>query len=73
MKFPRNARIFKGHLDAAPFAGVFFCLLIFVLLGTLVYTPGVRIELPVSATELPGVSGATTSSITRIRSSAAMN
>lgn len=57
MKFPRNARIFKGHLDAAPFAGVFFCLLIFVLLGTLVYTPGVRIELPASATELSSTAG----------------
>ena len=57
MKFPRNARIFKGHLDAAPFASVFFCLLIFVLLGTLVYTPGVRIELPESITGLPGDPG----------------
>ena len=57
MKFPRNAKIFRGHLDATPFAGVFFCLLIFVLLGTLVYTPGVHINLPESASALSGVDG----------------
>lgn len=57
MKFPRNAKIFRGHLDATPFAGVFFCLLIFVLLGSLVYTPGVQISLPESSTVLPGVDG----------------
>ena len=53
MKFPRNARIFRGSLDAAPFASVFFLLSIFVLLGTLVYTPGVHIQLP-RADNLPG-------------------
>jgi biopolymer transport protein ExbD len=58
MKFPRNAKIFRGHLDVTPFAGVFFCLLIFVLLGSLVYTPGVQINLPESASALPGVEGA---------------
>jgi biopolymer transport protein ExbD len=47
MKFPRNARIFRGQLDAAPFAAVLFLLVMFMLLGTLVYTPGVRIQLPV--------------------------
>jgi len=47
MKFPRNARIFRGQLDAAPFAAVLFLLVIFMLLGSLVYTPGVRIQLPV--------------------------
>ncbi len=58
MKFPRNARIFRGHLDAAPFAGVFFLLIIFVLLASLIYTPGVLIELPVaSAGELSGGAG----------------
>ncbi len=46
MKFPRSARIFRGHLDFAPFAAVFFLLLIFALLGTLIYTPGVQVELP---------------------------
>jgi biopolymer transport protein ExbD len=58
MKFPRNARIFRGQLDAAPFLSVFFLLLIFVMMGSLVYTPGVVIELP-SAGRLPGVEGPT--------------
>jgi len=53
VKFPRNAKIFRGQLDAAPFAGVFFCLVIFLLLALLVHTPGVRIQLP-AATDLPG-------------------
>jgi len=53
MKFPRNARIFRSHLDAAPFAAVFFLLAIFLMLGSLVYTPGVRLQLPV-ANDLPG-------------------
>ena len=48
MKFPRNARIFRGQLDAAPFATVFFLLVIFMMLGSLVYTPGVHIRLPVA-------------------------
>jgi biopolymer transport protein TolR len=53
MKFPRNARIFRGHLDAAPFAAVLFLLVIFLMAGSLVYTPGVRLALPV-ANDLPG-------------------
>ena len=59
MKFPRNARMFRGQLDAAPYASVLFLLLIFILLGTLVYTPGSRIELPMSSSDLPGVDGPT--------------
>ena len=59
MKFPRNARIFRGQLDAAPFVSVFFLLVIFVLLfslpGSLLHTAGVRVELPVSGNApLPG-------------------
>jgi len=55
MKFPRSARIFRGHLDVAPFASVFFLLVIFVLLGSLIYTPGVRVELDLPrADELTG-------------------
>jgi len=55
MRYPRNAKIFRGQLDAAPFAGVFFCLLLFLMLNSsLVYTPGVRINLA-RADELPGV------------------
>jgi biopolymer transport protein ExbD len=54
MKFPRNARIFRGQLDAAPFAIVFFLLVIFLMLGSLVYTPGIRLQLPVAG-DLPGI------------------
>lgn len=54
MKFPRNARIFRGQLDAAPLAIVLFLLVMFLMLGSLVYTPGVRLNLPVSG-ELPGL------------------
>jgi biopolymer transport protein ExbD len=53
MKFPRTVKIFHGPIDAAPFAGVFLLFLLFVFLGTLVYTPGVTIQLPVAA-DLPG-------------------
>lgn len=53
MKFPRTAKIFHGTFDGAPFAGVLFLLILFVLLGTLVYTPGVTISLPAAA-DLPG-------------------
>ena len=53
MKFPRNAKIFHGQFDVAAFAGVFFLLILFVLLGSLVYTPGVRLNQPV-ANDLPG-------------------
>jgi biopolymer transport protein ExbD len=53
MKFPRNARIFHGQFDVAPFAGVFFLLALFLLLGSLVYTPGVSLTLP-AASDLPG-------------------
>jgi biopolymer transport protein ExbD len=54
MRFPRNTKIFRGQLDAAPFAGVFFLLVIFLLLHTsLVFIPGVPIQLP-EAADLPG-------------------
>lgn len=56
MRYPRNAKIFRGQLDAAPFAGVFFCLLLFVLFASnLVFTPGVKIDLA-QADDFPGVS-----------------
>jgi biopolymer transport protein ExbD len=43
----------RGQLDAAPFVMVFFLVLIFVLLGNQVYTPGVQVRLPVTD-NLPG-------------------
>jgi len=60
MKFPRNARIFRGQLDAAPFVAVFFLLVMFLMLGSLMYTPGVKLELP-SAEELPSTDKPTVS------------
>ncbi len=55
MKFPRNARIFQARLDAAPFAAVFFLLVIFLMLSALIYTPGVPVPLdPPAARGLPG-------------------
>jgi len=53
MKFPRNARILRSQLDAAPLAAVFFLLVIFLMLGTIVYKPGLQVRLPV-ANNLPG-------------------
>jgi len=59
MKFPRNARIFRGQLDASPFVGVLFLVAIFLLLNSsLVFVPGVAIKLP-EADDLPGVTGPT--------------
>jgi len=53
MKFPQSTRIFTGRLDPAPWLTVFFLLIIFLLLAGLVYTPGVRVQLP-DAVGLPG-------------------
>lgn len=54
MRFHRNVKMLRGRLDAAPVVTVFFLVLIFVLMGTMVYTPGVHLELPV-ADDLPGL------------------
>jgi len=62
MKFPRNARIFRGQLDAAPFVSVFFLLVIFVLLGKYLYAPGIHVALPTAGNlVLPGPEGPTIS------------
>ncbi len=55
MRFPRNAKISRGQLDAAPFASVFFLMVMFTMMTTLVYTPGipVQLELPRGA-DVPG-------------------
>jgi biopolymer transport protein ExbD len=56
VRFPRNAKIFRGQLDAAPFAGVLFLLVILLLLTwRLAFTAGVRIDLPAVGRDLPGV------------------
>jgi biopolymer transport protein ExbD len=60
MRYARNAKIFRGQLDVTPFAGVFFCLVLFLVLSSLVYTsPGIVIHLPTSAAKLPMVEGRT--------------
>lgn len=59
MKFPHSAKIFRGQLDAAPFLGVFFLLIIFLLLNSaFVSTSGVPITLP-EGVNLPGPEKAT--------------
>jgi biopolymer transport protein ExbD len=57
MKFPRNARMFKGQLDAAPFACVLFCLLIFLMLALVVPIPGIPVHLPDAIAGETGVEG----------------
>jgi biopolymer transport protein ExbD len=52
VKFARNAYISRGHLDAAPFASVLLLLMIFLVAGGLVYTPGERRE---GVVHTPGV------------------
>jgi biopolymer transport protein ExbD len=59
MRFPRNTKVFRGQLDAAPYAGVFFLLALFLLLSSsFIFTPGIPIQLP-EAADVPGVTGPT--------------
>jgi biopolymer transport protein ExbD len=44
MRFARQASIFRGPVDPAPLVCVFFLLVIFMLLGSLLYTPGVLVR-----------------------------
>jgi biopolymer transport protein ExbD len=53
MRFPVSVKPFRGQLDVAAFAGVLMLIVVFLLLTRLVYTPGVRLQLPV-ASGLPG-------------------
>ena len=62
MKFPRSAKILRSQFDVAPFAAVFFTLLILLLLGMMLPVPGIRMGLqPPSSDDLPGVAGPTVS------------
>ena len=55
MRLPRNAKIFRGQIDAAPFASVFFLIVLLLLInGRLFFTPGVPIALPSVSERLPG-------------------
>lgn len=57
MKFPRQLRPFRGSFDFAPYAGVFFIFLLFVVLqSSVIYQPGVPVDLP-KAEGLPGIQG----------------
>jgi biopolymer transport protein ExbD len=50
MKYPRNTRIFRGQLDVAPVACLFFMTAILLFLHSqIVFTPGVRLDLHPSA------------------------
>ena len=56
MRFPRTIKPFRGQLEMAPFLSVLFLLAILLMFGSsLVFTPGIPIDLPESA-ELPGTS-----------------
>ena len=49
-------------MDAAPFAAVFFLVVIFMMLGSLVYTPGARLQLQSPRADgLPGTDKPTVS------------
>jgi biopolymer transport protein ExbD len=45
--------LLRSPLDVAPFAAVFFLLVMFLMLGALLPTPGIPLQLPV-ASDLPG-------------------
>ncbi len=53
MKFPRRTRLLRNPFDATAYAAVFFLMVIFVSLGSRLYTPGVKITLPTAAAQ-PG-------------------
>ena len=58
MKFPRNTKVFRGQLDAAPFASVLFVFMILMLLHpAMVFLPGIPVNLPESV-DLPGTTNA---------------
>jgi len=46
MKFPRNAKLLRSPFDVAPFAAVFFLVVIFLLLMALLPAPGLSLALP---------------------------
>ena len=54
MKFPRNVKIMRSPFEMAPFAAAFFLLSIFLLLGALLPTPGIPLQL-IAPPGIPGV------------------
>ena len=61
MKFPRNTRSLRNPFDVAPFAAVFFLLVIFLMLATLLPAPGIPLQLPGAENLLPGTDRPTVS------------
>ena len=60
MRLPRNHKVFRGQLDVAPIAGVFFLMLIFMVFHSgLVLTPGIPLKLPAAY----GLAGLTNQSV----------
>ncbi len=61
MRYPRHCKAFRGQFDVAPWAGLFFVLVLFFVLQTsLFFVPGVRIDLPTAkGPELAAVTNAT--------------
>jgi biopolymer transport protein ExbD len=57
MKFPRNTRIFRGQLDMAPVACLFFATALMLFLHSqIVFVPGVRLDLhPMTSTNRPSL------------------
>jgi biopolymer transport protein ExbD len=55
MRFPRQAKIFCGPLDPAPVAGLLMLVVLFVLLFSLIYTPGVLVEASAAMADPEGV------------------
>lgn len=57
MKYPRNTRIFRGQLDMAPVACVFFATALMLFLHSqMVFVPGVRLDLnPIINTNRPSL------------------
>lgn len=57
MKLPRNAKVFRGQLDVAPFMGVFLLMLLFIVLRQqITFVPGLSVALP-EAVDLSGIQG----------------
>ncbi|HEX3626307.1 MAG TPA: biopolymer transporter ExbD [Verrucomicrobiae bacterium] len=46
MRFPRNAKLLRSPFDVAPFAAVFFLIVIFLLLSAFLPAPGLSLKLP---------------------------
>jgi biopolymer transport protein ExbD len=56
MKFPRTAKILRNQFDIAPFAALFFCVVMLLMLAALLPVPGLQMSLqPPSAADLPGI------------------